>query len=70
MAREAMNSMDGIAELHMSGRRAVFVLEPGVQLDEDALAAAFESQGLELASVERTQMPPAKAVLTVDTGVT
>lgn len=70
MAREAMNSVDGIQELHMSGRRAVFVLEPGEQLDEDALAAAFESQGLKLASVERTQLPDAKAVLTVDTGVT
>ena len=70
MARAAMNSVEGIQELHMSGRRAVFVLEPGEQVDEGALAAAFESQGLKLASVERTQLPDAKAMLIVDTGVT
>ena len=64
------NPEKGIQELHMSGRRAVFVLEPGEQVDEGALAAAFESQGLKLASVARPQLPDAKAMLIVATGVT
>ena len=65
-----MNSIDGIEELHMSGARAVFVLERGSDLDEDAIAAAFTERGMELASVERIKRPRAKGVVTIDTGVT
>lgn len=65
-----MNSIEGIQDLHMSGRRAVFSLAPGAELDEEELAEAFSGVGLELASVERTERPNALAVATVDTGVT
>ena len=47
-----MNSIEGIDQLHMSGARAVFVLESGADLDKAAIAAAFEERGMQLESVE------------------
>ncbi|QDU66167.1 hypothetical protein [Engelhardtia mirabilis] len=65
-----MNSVEGIDRLHMSGARAVFVLEPGSDLDQAAIAAAFEDRGMQLESLEYVQRPRARGVVTVDTGVT
>jgi len=65
-----MTSVDGITELHMSGARAVFQLEPGGTLSQAALAQAFEEQGMELVSFERVERPRAAALYEVDSGVT
>lgn len=65
-----MNSIDGIDELHMSGARAVFVLDRGAKLDEFAIAAAFEERGMELVSIEQVSRPRASGIVTIDTGVT
>ena len=45
-----MESIDGIAELHMSGARAVFVPAKGARIDEATVAAAFEERGMKLES--------------------
>ena len=65
-----MESLDGIAELHMSGARAVFVPARGSKIDEDAVAAAFEERGMELVSYERVERPRARARYEADAGVT
>ena len=65
-----MNSVDGIDELHMSGTRAVFALAQGSELDEDAIAAAFDERGMKLETLERIRRPRELGVVTVDTGVT
>ena len=65
-----MESVDGIETLHMSGARAVFELEPSEKLDEAAIAAAFEGQGMQLESVTRVERPRAKTRYLVDAGIT
>ena len=65
-----MASVDGIAELHMSGARAVFGMERGETLDEEQIAAAFEAQGMKLERVDRVERPRPKGLVTVDTGIT
>jgi len=65
-----MTSLDGIADLHMSGARAVFRIEKGSGLDEDGVAAAFDEQGMTLESFERVRRPRAAARYEVDSGVT
>lgn len=70
MARAAMKSLDGIDELHMSGRRAVFTLEKGARLSEDEIAEAFEDQGMKLVSHETVERPRVGARYRVDAGIT
>ena len=65
-----MESLDGVAEFHMSGRRSVFALEPGEQLDREALSSAFEDNGLIFESVESIERPPVAAVFLADAGST
>ncbi len=65
-----MESFDAIDALHMSGARAVFTLERGEKITEDALAAAFEDQGMKLESFGEEERPRAKARYTVDAGIT
>ena len=65
-----MTSVDGIAELHMSGARAVFTLEKGATLAKEAVAAAFEAEGMTLASFERVRRPRARSIYVIDAGVT
>lgn len=65
-----MESIDGIAELHMSGARAVFAPAKGMKVDEATVAAAFEERGMKLESLERIERPRAKARYTADAGVT
>lgn len=70
MAREVMESVEGVERLHMSGTRAVLTLDEGAQLDPDWLADAFEDKGLAFDSIERVTRPVAREVLLVGAGVT
>ena len=65
-----MASLDEIAELHMSGARAVFQLQQGKTLKREEIADAFAQQGMKLESFERVQRPRAAARYEVDSGVT
>ena len=65
-----MNSLDDLAELHMSGARAVFKLEGGAKLEQSEIADAFEDQGMQLESFEELRRPRAAAVYVVDAGIT
>jgi hypothetical protein len=65
-----MDSLDGVADLHMSGARAVFQIERGARLAQEDLARAFEERGMKLESFERVARPRAAALYQVDSGVT
>lgn len=65
-----MNGIEGVQDLRLSGTRAVFALEDGANLDEDALADAFDERGMQLELVDRIEAPVAQGVVTIDTGVT
>jgi hypothetical protein len=65
-----MTSLDGIAELHMSGARAVFRPERGASVDQEDVAAAFEEVGMTLESYERVRRPRAAAIYHADAGIT
>lgn len=69
-AREAMNSLDGLEQLHMSGSRAVFQPEKGTQVEESEVASAFENVGMKLESYTVVQRPRAKSAYLVDAGIT
>ena len=61
-----MESLDGVAQMWMSGVRATLVLEEGATLTEDAARKALEDQGLEYGSLEqRTIERPAAAYVAV-----
>ena len=62
MAREAMESLDGIDNLMMSGTRATIVLEDDAKLSEDVVSKALKEKGLKFESLEKKQVPhPAAA---------
>jgi len=65
-----MASVSGVTDLRMSGARAVFQIEHGTTFSRDALAAAFQEQGMKLESFERVERPRAVALYEVDSGVT
>ena len=65
-----MESVDGIADLHMSGARAVFTVERGERVSREDLAAAFEGQGMEVTTFGKHSRPRPKARYTVDSGIT
>ncbi len=65
-----METVDGLAELHMSGTRAVFRLDAGSRVDKEALAEAFAERGLTLDRVARTETPAPESVYLVDAGIT
>jgi hypothetical protein len=65
-----MGSLAGIAELHMSGARAVFRIEKGETLEREEIAEAFAAQGMQLESFERVERPRAVVRYEVDSGVT
>ena len=65
-----MESIDGIAELHMSGARAVFVPAKGMKISEATVASAFEERGMQLETFGEVLRPRAKARYTADAGVT
>jgi hypothetical protein len=69
-AREAMNSLDGLEQLHMSGSRAVFQLEKGAKIQENDIASAFEDVGMKLESYTLVQRQRATRVYLVDAGIT
>lgn len=52
MAREAIQSLDGIDRFMMSGTRATLVLANGSELDEAQVKRAIEAQGLKFESIE------------------
>ena len=55
-----MSSLDGIAELHMSGSRAVFTCERGERVSEMDVALAFEQVGMKLESYGTERRPRAQ----------
>ena len=65
-----MESLDGIAELHMSGARAVIEPVPGARFTDDAVSAALEEHGLTLVSLERIRRRPPAKIYLVDSGIT
>lgn len=65
-----MESIDGIAELHMSGARAVFVAAKGTRIHEATVADAFAEKGMQLESFNEVLRPRAKALYLADAGVT
>ncbi len=65
-----MESLDGIAELHMSGARAVFELEPDALFTKSVVAAAIKEQGLTLVSLEAMPQRDVGQMYLVDAGVT
>lgn len=64
-----MESLDGIASLHMAGTRATFTLRRGAELDRDEVADAFEERGMKLEALETIRRPRAGAVYRVGAGV-
>ncbi|MFT5290711.1 MAG: hypothetical protein ACI8QS_001744 [Planctomycetota bacterium] len=65
-----MDSLDNVAEFHMSGRRSVFTLNPGAKLNRDAVADAYKDQGLTFESLNSESRPEAKAYYVADAGIT
>ena len=65
-----MESIDGIAELHMSGTRAVFLPEKGVKISESSVADAFEQRGMKLEFYGEVLRPRARARYTANAPVT
>ena len=65
-----MESLDGLAELHMSGARAVFELEPDVRFPKSVVVAAVKEQGLTLVSLETMPQREVAQMYLVDAGVT
>ena len=65
-----MESLDGIATLHMSGSRAVFVPSAGSALSEQSIADAIREQGLKFTSLESLERKAPGATYLVDAGVT
>ena len=65
-----MTSIDGIAELHMSGARAVFVPERGVTISEMDVTQAFEKVGMGVESFGLEERPRAERSYLVDSAVT
>ena len=65
-----MNAIDGIDELHMSGRRAVFTLKGRAGTVEAAIADALEEREMALESFERVRRPRAKELYLADAGIT
>ncbi|MBK8099391.1 MAG: hypothetical protein IPK26_19965 [Planctomycetes bacterium] len=65
-----MASLNGVADVRMSGARAVFQIEQGKTVTKAEVAAAFAAQGMKLESFERIERPRAAVVYEVDSGVT
>ena len=65
-----MDSLDDVADFHMSGRRAVFTLKPGVKINRDAVADAYESKGLKLESLNSENRDRAQTYYVADAGIT
>ena len=65
-----MESVDGIAELRMSGARAVFLAEEGASPAKADVAAAFEAKGMKLESLSEVRRPRTRALYLVDAGIT
>ena len=65
-----MESLDGLARLHMSGARAVFELEEASTLTKADVAAAFDEVGMKLESYEEVRRPRAEKTYLVDAGIT
>ena len=53
MAREAMESLDGVDRMMMSGTRATLVLEPGAELVEADVRKAVEGKKLTFEGLEK-----------------
>ena len=65
-----MESLEGVAVLHMSGARAVFKPAPGARISEADVTKALESQGLGLASFESKRRSVPAEIYLVDAGIT
>jgi len=65
-----MESLDDVAEFHMSGRRAVFTLKDGVELDSDAVSEAYASKGLTFESLETETRDKAQTYYVAAAGIT
>lgn len=64
-----MQSVAGIAELHMAGTRATFTLRRGATLERGELADAFAERKMKLESLEVVRRPRAKEVYLVGAGI-
>jgi len=67
MARAAMESLDGIDRLLMSGRRATLMLEEDAKLTEAQVKKAIEDEDLEFESFEKQVVPRAGAAYVAKT---
>lgn len=65
-----MNSLEDVTDFHMSGRRSVFTLRPGAKIDRDAVAEAYESNGLKLESLNLEHRDRAQTYYVADAGIT
>jgi hypothetical protein len=62
-----MESLEGIDRMMMSGRRATLVLESGAILNQAAVEAAIEDNGLVFESMEQMDVPAPGAVFVAKT---
>ncbi len=67
MARAAMESLDGIDRMMMSGTRATLVLESGAKLSEADVKKALEEKGLKFESLEEHKVDRPAAVYVAKT---
>ena len=57
MAREAMEALEGVETVRMSGTRATFTLKEGEAFDEKAVAAVFASRKMRLETFAKEVLP-------------
>jgi hypothetical protein len=67
MARAAMETLDGVDRLLMSGRRATLVLEKDAKLSEADVKKALEDKKLTFESLESQVVPRAGAAYVAKT---
>ncbi len=67
MARAAMESLDGVDRMLMSGTRATLVLEAGAKLSQADVKGAVEDKGLKFESLEQMDVKRASAAYVAKT---
>ncbi len=66
MAREAVSAIPGIDQFKMSGTDASFTVKEGTMVNEVAIGALFEENGLEMTALTSRDAVVPKAVYMVD----
>ncbi|MFT5291451.1 MAG: aspartokinase [Planctomycetota bacterium] len=67
MARAAMDSLEGVDRMMMSGTRATLVLSSGSKLSADDVKSALEEQGLKFESFDKQQLRRPSAAFVAST---